>query len=84
MRKGGKKGSLAIHPQTAQRIRDYMEEAKHEDDMERRFFLPVEATKGRMNGGICTPVRSTAFCASMQSVSALSAGTRRTRCARRL
>ena len=34
VRKGGKKGSLAIHPQVAQRIRDYLELAKHGDDLE--------------------------------------------------
>jgi site-specific recombinase XerD len=42
MRKGGKKGSLAIHPQAAQRIRDYLELAKHGDDIEGPLFRPVK------------------------------------------
>src|ERR671936_675416 len=41
-RKGGKKGSLAIHPQAAQRIRDYLELAKHGDDSEGPLFRPVK------------------------------------------
>src|SRR5437773_3051071 len=39
-RKGGKKGSLAIHPQTAQRIKDYLALAKHGDDIEGPLFRP--------------------------------------------
>jgi integrase/recombinase XerD len=41
MRKGGKKGSLAIHPQAAQRIRDYLDLAGHGDDLEGPLFRPV-------------------------------------------
>jgi integrase/recombinase XerD len=41
MRKGGKKGSLAIHPQAAQRIRDYLDVAGHGDDIEGPLFRPV-------------------------------------------
>src|SRR4029450_8393112 len=41
MRKGGKKGSLAIHPQAAQRIRDYLDVAGHGDDIEGPVFRPV-------------------------------------------
>ena len=41
VRKGGKKGSLAIHPQAAQRIRDYLDLAGHGDDMEGPLFRPV-------------------------------------------
>jgi site-specific recombinase XerD len=41
VRKGGKKGSLAIHPQVAQRIRDYLELAKHGDDLEGPLFRPI-------------------------------------------
>src|SRR5437868_2441877 len=40
-RKGGKKGSLAIHPQAAQRIRDYLERARHGHDIEGPLFRPV-------------------------------------------
>src|ERR671938_1663589 len=42
VRKGGKKGSLAIHPQVAQRIRDYLELAKHGEDFEGPLFRPVK------------------------------------------
>jgi integrase/recombinase XerD len=42
MRKGGKKGSLAIHPQAAQRIRDYLDLAKHGDDLDGPLFRPVK------------------------------------------
>jgi integrase/recombinase XerD len=41
VRKGGKKGSLAIHPQVAQRIRDYLDLAKHGDDLDGPLFRPV-------------------------------------------
>jgi integrase/recombinase XerD len=41
VRKGGKKGSLAIHPQAAQRIRDYLAHAGHGDDLEGSLFRPV-------------------------------------------
>ncbi len=41
VRKGGKKGSLAIHPQAAQRIRDYLDLAKHGEDIEGPLFRPV-------------------------------------------
>jgi site-specific recombinase XerD len=45
VRKGGKKGSLAIHPQTAQRIRDYLEAAQHGEDLDGRLFRPVRGNK---------------------------------------
>src|SRR4030095_15107453 len=41
VRKGGKKGSLAIHPQAAQRIRDYLDLAGHGSDTEGPLFRPV-------------------------------------------
>src|SRR5438105_2949819 len=41
VRKGGKKGSLAIHPQAAQRIRDYLARAGHGEDIEAPLFRPV-------------------------------------------
>jgi integrase len=47
VRKGGKKGSLAIHPQTAQRIRDYLAVAGHGEDLEDPLFRPV---RGNMKG----------------------------------
>lgn len=41
VRKGGKKGSLAIHPQAAQRIKDYLAMAGHGNDIEGPLFRPV-------------------------------------------
>lgn len=45
VRKGGKKGSLAIHPQTAQRIRDYLDAGKHGADLEGPLFRPVRGNQ---------------------------------------
>ena len=45
VRKGGKKGHLAIHPQTAQRIREYLEAAKHGDELESPLFRPVRGNR---------------------------------------
>lgn len=45
VRKGGKKGSLAIHPQTAQRIRDYLVKAEHGEDLEGPLFRPVRGNQ---------------------------------------
>src|SRR5688500_1772504 len=47
VRKGGKKGSLAIHPHTAQRIRDYITKAEHENDLDAPLFLPVRGNQRR-------------------------------------
>jgi integrase/recombinase XerD len=41
VRKGGKKGSLAIHPQVVQRIKDYLDMAGHGTDLEGPLFRPV-------------------------------------------
>jgi len=45
VRKGGKKGHLAIHPQNAQRIREYLAAAKHGDDQESPLFRPVRGNR---------------------------------------
>lgn len=45
VRKGGKKGSLAIHPQTAQRIRGYLAVARHDEDLEGPLFRPVRGNR---------------------------------------
>jgi site-specific recombinase XerD len=45
VRKGGKKGSLAIHPQAAQRIRDYLELAGHGHDIEGPLYRPVRGNR---------------------------------------
>ena len=44
-RKGGKKGSLAINPQAAQRIREYLAKAGHQDDLEGPLFRPVRGNR---------------------------------------
>jgi site-specific recombinase XerD len=41
IRKGGKKGSLAIHPQVEQRLTDYLDMAGHGTDMEGPLFRPM-------------------------------------------
>ena len=43
VRKGGQEHSLAIHPNTAQRIRDYLKVAGHGDDFEGPLFRPVKS-----------------------------------------
>jgi integrase len=45
VRKGGKKGSLAIHPQAAQRIRDYLALVGHGGDIEGPLFRPVRGNR---------------------------------------
>ena len=45
VRKGGKKGALAIHPQAAQRIRDYLVVAGHGDDTNGPLFRPVRGNR---------------------------------------
>jgi site-specific recombinase XerC len=44
-RKGGKKGSLAIHQQAAQRIKAYLEKAGHKDDLDGPLFRPVKGNR---------------------------------------
>lgn len=41
IRKGGEDHSLAIHPQAAERIRVYLEAARHADDRDGPLFRPV-------------------------------------------
>lgn len=41
VRKGARKDALAIHPQTAQRIRDYLESAGHAVDFDGPLFRPL-------------------------------------------
>src|SRR5712692_1482845 len=45
VRKGGKKGSLAINPQTAQRIKDYLVVAGHGEDLDGPLFRPVRGNR---------------------------------------
>lgn len=54
-RKGGRKDSLAIHPQCAQRIRSYLEVAGHGDDLKGPLFRPSRNNRFRRdeNRGIC-------------------------------
>jgi site-specific recombinase XerD len=44
-RKGGRRDALAIHPQTAQRIRAYLELAGHWNDLEGPLFRPLRRNK---------------------------------------
>lgn len=52
VRKGAKKDALAIHPQTAQRIREYLSAAGHAEDFDGPLFRPL-----RHNGRTRTPRR---------------------------
>jgi integrase/recombinase XerD len=40
-RKGGRREALAIHPQTAQRLRAYLEKAGHAEDIDGPMFRPL-------------------------------------------
>jgi integrase/recombinase XerD len=44
-RKGGRHEALAIHPQTAQRIRAYLEKAGHADDIDGPLFRPLRRNR---------------------------------------
>jgi integrase/recombinase XerD len=43
IRKGGKRDIMAVHPETAQRLRAYLEAAGHANDREGTLFGPVSA-----------------------------------------
>jgi integrase/recombinase XerD len=45
VRKGGRRDALAVHPQTAQRIRAYLEAAKHGGDLEGALFRRLRRNK---------------------------------------
>jgi site-specific recombinase XerD len=45
VRKGGRHDALAIHPQTAQRIRVYLERAAHGADLEGALFRPLRKNR---------------------------------------
>lgn len=47
-RKGGKKGSLAINPQAAQRIRAFLDAAGHAEDLDGPLFRPLR-NNGKVN-----------------------------------
>ncbi len=49
IRKGGEDHAMAIHPQTAQRIRDYLDRAGHGDDRKGPLFRAVRQTWLRKN-----------------------------------
>ena len=57
LRKGGRREALAINPQTAQRIRAYLEKAGHGDQLGAPLFRPLRGnarpldTAGRMDPG---------------------------------
>lgn len=50
IRKGGEDLSLAINPQTSQRIEDYLVAAGHSDDREGPLFRPVRGNQLRSEG----------------------------------
>ena len=81
-RKGGRRDALAINPQTAARLRAYLEASGHAADVDGPLFRPLSTTVSRTPpAGIWTPMRSIASCASTRPSSASIAATRRTRCA---
>ena len=49
MRKGGRRDALAINPQTAARLRAYLELAGHSDDMDGPLFRPVRPNGKRQD-----------------------------------
>ncbi len=49
VRKGGRRDALAIHPQTAQRIRAYLETAGHAADMDGPLFRPLRRNQIEQN-----------------------------------
>ena len=83
-RKGGRRDALAINPQTAARLRAYLDLAGHGADIDGPLFRPLQAQRqapGR-SAGAWTPTRSTAWCGNTPPRSGSTAATRRTRCAR--
>lgn len=47
VRKGDRKDGMAIHPQTVQRIRDYLAAARHADDFDGPLFRPLRHNGSR-------------------------------------
>ena len=47
VRKGGRRDALAIHPNTAQRIRAYLDAAGHADDLDGPIFRPLSHNRKR-------------------------------------
>jgi integrase/recombinase XerD len=65
IRKGGEDLSLAVNPQTAQRIEDYLSAAGHSDDLDARSFARSARTSSAMTRAVTsTPKPSIASCAS--------------------
>jgi len=50
VRKGGRKEGLSINPQTAQRLKAYLVEAGHMDDLEGPMFRPLKHNGKRQEG----------------------------------
>jgi len=50
LRKGNRKDALAIHPQAAQRIRDYLSAAAHADDLDGPLFRPLHNNAVQRDG----------------------------------
>jgi len=49
-RKGGRREALAIHPQTAKRIREYLEAAGHREDIDGPLFRPLRRNRKKQEG----------------------------------
>ena len=65
-RKRGRRDALAMNPQTAARIRAYLDFARHGADIDGPLFRPVKHNwKRRGERRAWTQTRSTAWCASM-------------------
>lgn len=60
-RKGGRRESLAINPQVAQRIRAYLDMAGHGDQFDAPLFRPLRGdARGSIRPGAWIPTRLTA------------------------
>jgi integrase/recombinase XerD len=79
LRKGGRRDALAINPQTAARLRAYLEAAKHGADIDGPLFRPLQHNGKRCNERPAwIPTRSIASCANTPQHSGSIAATRHT------
>ena len=76
MRKGGRRDALAINPQTAARLRAYLEAAGHAADIDGPLFRPLQAQRqaATTSAGTWTPTRSIASCANTPAALGLDRG----------
>ncbi len=82
MRKGGRRDALAVNPQSAARLRAYLELAGHGADNDGPLFRPLRHNgKRRDERRHMDPDATTGWCANTPPRSGSTAATRRTRCA---